>query len=89
MLHADNGLRVRGAAAVAATAAGWAGGAGRAMSACFAWVWCGVVWWPPGTTIVCDTSGEDPLCSDSTPFYEYSGADHTSYFDLNANGCSE
>ena len=36
---------------------------------------------------VCDGSGEDRACSDSIPLWRWSGADHTSYFGLDAGPC--
>ena len=36
---------------------------------------------------VCDGSGEDEACSDSVPLSRWSGADHTSYFGLDAGPC--
>ena len=48
------------------------------------------VWLAPnGTTVLCDGSGEDPACSDSIPFAKASGADHTTYYGLDASGCKE
>ena len=47
------------------------------------------VWLAPnGTTIICDTSGEDKHCSDSVPLLKTHPADHTSYYGWNAGPCN-
>ncbi len=45
------------------------------------------VWNHNGTYILCDGQGEDPKCSDSLPFYDYSISDHLSYFNIGYDGC--
>jgi len=46
------------------------------------------IWFPTNYTTfeICNSSGEDPKCSDSVPFYDYSPADHTLYLGYNARG---
>ena len=47
------------------------------------------VWLAPnGSTVACDGSGEDPGCSDSVPLWEWSPADHVSYYGLDAGACA-
>jgi predicted lipase len=40
-----------------------------------------------GTYRVCDSSGEDPTCSDSLPTYEWLPSDHMNYMDVQNVGC--